>query len=266
MLGIKHYAASKETRLSHGDYARMGTESHLSYAPVPPWALDDTKVRKVVAYRICITAYEPNIPTTLDGLKKIEPRYVALIGRNRSRDSQLHLEKVQRFGGPAAYYIGLIYRRFRLGMDSPALARHYGLTPTAIRQTINRLCRIARSLFPNAEDHLEWHHTASVRNLPRLRLTSRTFSYEKAYELWLSGLDLAAISEQLGVKEHSIYDAVRKMRAKEVRLSNRKIDIALARRLRNQGHTLQEIAATCGLKSRTGVMQALRRAENRNAA
>src|SRR4051812_36802000 len=72
MRGITHRAASKETGLSFDDTKRMGIESHTFFAPVPPWAMDDIKVRAVVAYRICITARQPEIPTTLEGLRKVE--------------------------------------------------------------------------------------------------------------------------------------------------------------------------------------------------
>lgn len=227
-----HYAASKETCLSMQDYSRMSTQSHSTYAPVPPWALDDEKVRKVVAYRIAITAIERNVPTTLEELRKLEPRYVAVI--SRSANTQLHLEKVAQFGGPIAYYTSLIYRRFRLRMDSPALARHYGCSPGSMRQTINRLCRIARALFPDAEHHLPWHHTSGRRAIPTLRFHAREwtcpkaysepkrcydphpprhkFDWEKAQDLRLAGLTFRAIAEQVGgVSASSVFNALRKM-------------------------------------------------------
>lgn len=237
MQGINYYAVSKTTRIAFEDYTRMRTEVHSGHAPVAPWALDDEKVRKVVAYRIAITAIEPNVPTTLEELRKLEPRYVAVI--SRGANTQLHLEKVAQFGGPIAYYTSLIYRRFRLRMDSPALARHYGCSPASMRQTINRLCRIARALFPNAEDHLPWHHTSGRRAIPTLGFrvqpqTYRTrtcpkayaepkrcykphpprhkFDWEKAQDLRLAGLTLRAIAEQVGgVNVSSVFHALRKM-------------------------------------------------------
>jgi hypothetical protein len=265
MDGIKHRPASKESLIDMSDYKRMHSSSAPAYAPVSPWAMDDEKVRKVVAYRIAITAIEKNVPTKLGALRELEPRYIAMIRNNRSPEVQAHLKKVQRFGGPAAYYTGLIYRRFRLGMGSPALAQYYGCKPTGIRQTINRLCRIARALFPNPEDHLQWHHTSVQRALPTLKFGSakaRTFSYEQAYALWLSGLSPRAIGEQLGLPAYAIYNAVQVMRQKEKR-PNSKFDGATAQRLRNKGYSLQNIADHFGLKSRTGVMMALRRYEAR---
>jgi hypothetical protein len=208
MRGVTHRLASKETGLSFNDTKRMGIESHTFFAPVPPWAMDDIKVRAVVAYRICITARQPKIPTTLEGLRKVERRYLSAMNRrNASHEIQLHLKNVQRFGGPLAYYTSLIYRRFRQGLDSPELAHHYGVKPTAIRQTVNRLCRIARALFPNSADHLEWHHTSVQRDLPTLkirkrarRIGGRTFPYGQAYRMRQAGRTLQEIADHFGLK------------------------------------------------------------------
>jgi uncharacterized protein (DUF433 family) len=207
MRGVTHRAASKETGLSFDDTKRMGIESHTFFAPVPPWAMDDIKVRAVVAYRICITARQPKIPTTLEGLRKVERRYRAMLCNNTSLEVQFHLKNIQRFGGPLAYFTSLIYRRFRQGLDSPELAHHYGVKPTAIRQAINRLCRIARALFPNSADHLEWHHTSVQRDLPTLKIRNRarrtrrpTFPYGSAYRMRQAGRTLQQIADHFGLK------------------------------------------------------------------
>lgn len=230
MHGVMHYPASKETCISMQDYSRMSTQSHRIHAPVPPWSLDDEKVRKVVAYRLALTAHAAKVPTTLTELRKLERKYIAMIRRYGGDEIQLHveiqlhLEKVKSFGGPAAYYIGLIYRRFRLGMDSPALARHYGVKPTALRQTINRLCRIALSLFPNPEDHLQWHHTASKRDLPTLKIRAKkarrvrrpTFSYGRAHQMRQAGRTLQEIANHFGLKTRTaVMRALRKYEARK---------------------------------------------------
>jgi hypothetical protein len=166
MLGIKRYAASKETCIAMSDYDRMHTHRSCRPLPVPRWTLSDEKVRKVVAHRICITAGEQNVPTNLQSLRQLEKKYYVVISRQKQLEILKHLQVVRTHGGPVAYHTSLIYRRFRLNMNSPELAAHYGLQPTAMRQSINRLCRIARALFPDPKEHLAWQHNATIRELP----------------------------------------------------------------------------------------------------
>lgn len=197
----------------------MGVESRSNALPAPPWVFSDDKVRRVVAYRLALTAGVTRVPTTLDGLRELEPLYIAALKKSITPAMQLHLNLLQRCGGPIVYFTTLIYRRFRMFMPSSTLAVQYGTTGVSIRQTINRLCRIARSLFPNPEDHLPWHHTATSRDLPTLNLNrlggsprhGRKFDWEKAQRLRQAGFTYHAIAKRLRVSESSVWYALRQM-------------------------------------------------------
>ena len=220
MRGAIHQPASRETSIAMSDYARMHTESHVAPVESPSWAYSNAKVRKLIAYRLALTAGEPHVPSDLEGLRRLERQYVfALQACLKSPEIRQHLETVARFGGPLAYFAALIYRRFRLSMDSATLGLLYNVRPSAIRQQLNRLCRIARALFPDADDHLAWHPTATERQVPKLRIR----------------------------------------RARKPCGAMPKFDPYRARQLRQAGLSFQQIANHFGLKSRTAVMYALRR-------
>jgi len=95
------------------------------------------------------------VPITLEALRKVEEKYL-LAARVQAMkpgavENQKHLETIQRAGGPLAFFTSLLYRRYRLGMDSPELARQYSITPQSVRQQINRCSLIARRLFPDPD-------------------------------------------------------------------------------------------------------------------
>ncbi len=165
MLGIKRYGASIESGIAISDYlAGMHTEDRPSiFKPAPAWAMSDAMVRQVVTAKICRTAFVKEMPTDLAGLRLVESCYIKTIEAyaraEGAKESQIHLALMKRFGGPAAYFTALIYHRGRLRRDGVAVAQHFGISPTNLRQQWNRLCEVARQLFPGAEWHQTRHHT-----------------------------------------------------------------------------------------------------------
>ena len=168
MEGISQYPVSPETGIAFEDYTRMGRENHTSayLKNSPRWAMSDEKLRLVVAHKVCISAGVSEVPATLDALRKVEEKYMLAARVQAAKpgavENQKHVDTVQRAGGPLAFFTSLLYRRYRLGMDSPELARQFGIAPPNVRQQINRCSLIARGLFPDPEDHLPWHHRATL--------------------------------------------------------------------------------------------------------
>jgi hypothetical protein len=161
----RHPASNPENGISFSDFERMNVQdlSKSLHHACPPWAASDEKVRRVVAAKLCVAIWESNVPSDLKTLKEqIEPRVLARMRKSaeKSSSSRAHLEMVLRFGGPLTFWTSLIYRRFRLGEDSPELARTYGCNPGTIRQQLYRLSLIARAVCTDAEDHLPRHHSA----------------------------------------------------------------------------------------------------------
>lgn len=171
-MEISHYPVSQETCIAFEDYARMGREDHTGVVlkNSPRWAMCNEKMREVVAHKICKTAGVAPVPTALEELRKVEDVYLAALGVQAAKPAAVemkkHLETVQRHGGPLTFFISLLYRRYRLGMDSPELARQYGISPQNIRQQLNRCSLLARALFPAPEEHLPWHHSAKNKKPP----------------------------------------------------------------------------------------------------
>ena len=187
MEGILQYPVSAETGIAFEDYTRMGRENHTGayLKNSPRWAMSDAKLRMVVAHKICITAGVGEVPATLDALRNVEENYMLATRANAAKpnavENQKHLATVESAGGPLAFFVNLLYRRYRLGMDSPELARQFGITPQNVRQQINRCSLIARGLFPDPEDHLPWHHSANAKQ-PKATIAPRVFGPPKVKE------------------------------------------------------------------------------------
>ncbi|MGA8429501.1 MAG: hypothetical protein WB729_06745 [Candidatus Sulfotelmatobacter sp.] len=182
MQGREKYPVSQETCIGWEDYSRMGVNAHDVHflKNSPRWAISNEKVKQVVAHKICIVAGVVERPISLEELRKVEEKYLlATRVQSRSVESQKHLETVQRFGGPLAFFTSLLYRRYRLAMNSVQLAREFGISPQNVRQQINRCSLIARALFPDPEDHLPWQHNAG-RVLKSSVVRQRVFGVPKS--------------------------------------------------------------------------------------
>ena len=165
MLGIKHMPCTGESGIAFSDYDRMQTHDRPGlYKSSPSWAMNDGMVRQVVVAKICRTARVKALPANLEELRTVETRYLQAVEVSAraagAEESRKHLALVRRFGGPAAYFVALVYQRARLGRDSVAVAQHFGgVSPLNVRQQFNRLCEVARGLFPGDTWHQPRHHS-----------------------------------------------------------------------------------------------------------
>jgi hypothetical protein len=284
MRGVVQQPVSATSNIAFSDYERMHTETHVEeFLPSPKWAMSDEKLRLVIAHRICMTAREKNVPTELEALRAIEARYLKAVSTSAEKCEQnrKHLETVQRLGGPLAFWTSLLYRRFRLGMNSRQLAAEFGTKPCAVRQQINRCCLIARSLFPEPDDHLPWHRTAgacSKRFIVRQRWLALPANVRRAAQLHRSDRPWPEILEAFGCKyKNQVKRALRKAgfytprpaggynRQKHVidgSTNRRRFNHEQAHELWKSGMPISAIARRVGV-SYTNVRRAVRLIENR---
>jgi len=155
--------ASEETCLSWADATRMQVRSapgEMTRA-VPLWTRSDAKIAAVVKAKLWAMALgakrTEHADITMAEVATIEKwiteRLTALAAQGHSDEARA-LETWKRCGGQARYYAALLFRSYRLGHDSVVVAEDLGIGPATVRQTLFRLCKIARELFPDPELHM----------------------------------------------------------------------------------------------------------------
>jgi hypothetical protein len=87
------------------------------------------------------------LPGTLAEVRRLEALALRQLTVIPCEGYRKLIAAAKRAGGLACLYNSLIYYAVRLGWDSVAVALHFGMTPTAVRQALWRLNNEAHSLL-----------------------------------------------------------------------------------------------------------------------
>jgi len=166
------FPASADTNISFADYGRMQTIQRLGNHPsVPPFALNDKQLQKVLLLRAWRYLHQGSMPATVDRDKINRAATAKALRGNRCLSNlaapaiqremvKKHREAVRRAGSWLALYSSIAYRSWRLGMNSVEVAESLGITPYSVRVILWRLRDSAKQLgFPVGRAG----HTASMK-------------------------------------------------------------------------------------------------------
>jgi hypothetical protein len=191
---------------------RQDTPGRRPKTPIPPWAFSDEKCRAVILERLkrycnCSGVAVPE-SLTLDELQvhvvEAHARRVAFssttgldakfIEKHKTHDPKIYAGRLAR----------IIYCAYRQGMTSLQISQEFGDTsPIHVRQSLFRLNKCARVLFPDAcSTHRNWAPRAprgvyKPRERRRWNKYART-DIELAREYRLFGLTWKDIAKRVG--------------------------------------------------------------------
>lgn len=152
--------ASAETGIAWTDYERMGTikrrnEGHVHRrVGTPAWAYEIEKVRRVVAACVWRFTFQSRaaLPETFArdwrALKEAADREFARYANNQAGEKEVRAlaKAVEKCGGLAEMYAGVIWRSWRLGQDCVTVAEALHMTPVAVRVRLQRIRLTAKWL------------------------------------------------------------------------------------------------------------------------
>lgn len=149
---------SAETGLSWIDYSRMGTikrrnEGHVRRQIIPAWVFEPEKLRRVLAACIWRFVFQSRVPLPETfardwrALKEASQREWERYANNqRFREARQLGKAVEKCGGLAEVYAGVIWRSWRLGQDSVTVGEALYMTPVAVRARLQRIRLAAKWL------------------------------------------------------------------------------------------------------------------------
>jgi hypothetical protein len=215
--GRKNYPVNATNGISFDDYGKMHSETHGAKptAFVPPFALNDKQLQKVLLFRAWRYAHGgAAFPEQVDrdSLNRRATRK-ALEGYAISNDAPpihhrsaaMFRATVKKAGGYLELHAAIAFRSWRLGMDSVAVAKSLGTTPQAVRQTLWRLRDLAG--YFGFDVGRAGHTAGKHRNRPENRMSVAT---PKLIELCERGMSIWAIVAEVGLTNDRIdYNYVR---------------------------------------------------------
>lgn len=204
--GRNNYPASATTGIAFSDYARMHTQTHGAKptAFVPPFALNDKKLQRVLLHRAWKYAHGgATLPAQFDrdALNKAATAR-ALNGYTISNDAAsiqheaiaMHRAAIKRAGGYLEFQAAIAFRSWRLGMDSVAVAETVRITPQAVRQALWRMRNAAKQL--GFEVGRAGYTAGKPRNRPGNRMS---VDIARLTQLYKQGIGLWAILAKVGL-------------------------------------------------------------------
>lgn len=194
-VGPKHHEHKEKHFVDDAEFDRLHLDRHSTGREArwtPVWAADDSKVRLVVYSYLYNGVRQSRVKPGIS-IRELNE----LVAKQKFWKLEI---------GPAAFYTGLIYRAYRLGLRSSDIAHEFGLTTGSVRQRLTRCNTIARKLFPNACFAPHWSN--GKRTKPRkVKPNGKPITAELllAAEMYNNLHSLREISAKLGGSTATIY-------------------------------------------------------------
>jgi len=248
------YPASATSGIAWSDYGRCHTERHpsrtkqLDYT----WAFSDAQVRRVVAARIARIAYASKLPESIDELRALDTVALAMLDKNKSKETSKAAAAARRAGGLAAYYTALIYRSVRLGEDSVHVATEFGVMPSTVRRALHVMNQDAAQLA--AGTFKLYARCPSLRKYAHKSGPKFTWDFENGKEMRRAGFSYREIAVKFGVCEQTVHAALLRVgvvypRARRARWRGHKFNYYEAAAMRREGMSDTKIAEALGVDS-----------------
>ncbi len=220
----EHHPAAWE-HVGHEDVERMHLDfrnPHRRDRFVPPWALDDVKIRLVVYNYACNYArqllgvrFKLKPGVSMRELEKacieVRNQKLALVQANPNKYPHVedHIRTTQN--GISSRAVRIIYKAYRERLNAKDIAEALDMSWCAVRQILYRLNRIARELFPD-DQQLPRHWTvrgsapvkrpwAAIRQLSESEVTPEVRSIVDRYN---AGIPVKEIAKQEGRSASSV--------------------------------------------------------------
>jgi len=155
--------------MSYAETQRVGVVLNSTRDPrwIPAWAASDEQVRRVLLLKAWRT-----LQTHCPLPSGIPPRMIdrlateCSINHAQASGDEAHVNAVRKAGSYLALMAALVYRAYRLGMDSTSIAQETGMNPPAVRVALKSLNDCARKL---GLETFSRHWTAGQHFGPRPR-------------------------------------------------------------------------------------------------
>ncbi|HEY2495434.1 MAG TPA: hypothetical protein VGK24_00060 [Candidatus Angelobacter sp.] len=290
------FPVSAATGISYEDYRSMQTATRgaMPVAWVPPFALNDKKLQKVLLSRAWRYVHGSRpVPETInrDEINKAATAR-ALRGHEINKFAsaiqheivEKHRAAVRKAGGFLQLYASIAFRSWRLGMDSVSVGASVGMTPQAVRQALWRMRDVAKRLGfdvgraghtagilrgckPKLEGPKEETNIRVKREKRKLGRKPHTVDSARIIAAYQSGHSITRIAEELeyggGCGLTPVRNVLIRAGVYQPRSTHHKVnlnDVNQAVALYQDGKEIKAIAALMGYKWPRSIRDLLRKA------
>jgi len=143
-----HHSSHPRFAVEREEFARMQTRRSYGFQQkqeIPLWVFSTTRLREVVAAQVAQLAGLKCLPSDLSDIRRAGKKALWKLARDPNPNCH-QLARAARMIGLPAYYAAILYRTYRLGLNSVEVGVGLGITSNCVRQTLHRLKIVEKRL------------------------------------------------------------------------------------------------------------------------